>query len=323
MDLLERYLAAVARQLPDRQKADVTAELRDVLLSRMEEEEERMGRPLGRTDVERLLMAFGNPLTVAGRYRKVQHLIGPEVFPYWWAALKAALTVVAALYVVLLAMALVGGVDQAQLAIKAQPNVVTALIFAFGLVTLVCAVIERFGKATLLNRWRPRDLPPPEGRVRKRFDILVEMFMGLVLIAWWTQLIHFQNYIPQIGLRVELAEVWRDYYGVILAYLVLEVVLNAIAVARPSWVMANGVLRLVRCGAAAGLTAGLLSAGHWLDVTGRWPEAMQAQVQANFDRGMRVGLAATFVVFLLQFVWIAWRLRQYLAATHAPAAATS
>jgi hypothetical protein len=80
MDLLDRYLAAIARHLPDAQKADVTAELRDVLLSQIEDEEARLGRPLERKELEALLVRFGHPLTVSGRYRKVQHLIGPEVF---------------------------------------------------------------------------------------------------------------------------------------------------------------------------------------------------------------------------------------------------
>src|SRR5690349_17108068 len=98
MDLLDRYLAAVARQLPDRQKADVTAELRDELLSKFEDEEASLGRPLERDDVERLLIDFGHPVAVAGRYRRVQHLIGPGVFPYWWATLKVVLVIVAAIY---------------------------------------------------------------------------------------------------------------------------------------------------------------------------------------------------------------------------------
>ena len=54
MDLLERYLAAVARQLPDAQKADVTAELRDLLMSQIEEKEAALRRPLDREELEAL-----------------------------------------------------------------------------------------------------------------------------------------------------------------------------------------------------------------------------------------------------------------------------
>ncbi|HEY0435811.1 MAG TPA: hypothetical protein VGC92_04175, partial [Phenylobacterium sp.] len=110
MDLIERYLAAVARQLPAKQAADIRAELGDVLLSRVEEQEARLGRPLNRPELEALLIDFGNPLSVAGRYRKVQHLIGPEVFPYWWAAVKIMLAVLAGVYLVLV---IVGGLAEA------------------------------------------------------------------------------------------------------------------------------------------------------------------------------------------------------------------
>ena len=66
MDLVERYLAAIARQLPDAQKADVTGELRDVLLSRIEDREAELGRALTGPEVEAQLIDFGHPLTVSG-----------------------------------------------------------------------------------------------------------------------------------------------------------------------------------------------------------------------------------------------------------------
>jgi hypothetical protein len=39
MDLLDRYLAAVAALLPKTQREDIVAELRDILLNQMEEKE--------------------------------------------------------------------------------------------------------------------------------------------------------------------------------------------------------------------------------------------------------------------------------------------
>ena len=51
MDLVERYLAAVARELPEAQRDDIVAELRDILLSQFEEKEAELGRPLERPQV--------------------------------------------------------------------------------------------------------------------------------------------------------------------------------------------------------------------------------------------------------------------------------
>ena len=46
MQLLDRYLAAVARNLPAKQAADIAAELRENLLSEIEEKQATLGRPL-------------------------------------------------------------------------------------------------------------------------------------------------------------------------------------------------------------------------------------------------------------------------------------
>ncbi|WP_334161979.1 hypothetical protein [Phenylobacterium sp.] len=81
MDLVERYLAAIGRELPEGHRADITAELRDELLSKIEEREAAAGRALDRRELERLLVEFGHPLVVAHRYRRIQHLVGPAVFP--------------------------------------------------------------------------------------------------------------------------------------------------------------------------------------------------------------------------------------------------
>jgi len=136
MDLLERYLSAIERNLPQAQAADIKAELRDVLLTCIEDEEERLGHPLTRAELEALLVAFGHPLSVAGRYRKVQHLIGPEVFPFWWAGLKTTLAVVAAIYLVLTIVA-IGVEGAAPVLARLWPSLWTALLMTFAIVTLV------------------------------------------------------------------------------------------------------------------------------------------------------------------------------------------
>src|SRR5690606_19348594 len=50
MALIDRYLFAIKAQLPEAQREDVTAELRDTLLSQAEEREAELGRPLDEDD---------------------------------------------------------------------------------------------------------------------------------------------------------------------------------------------------------------------------------------------------------------------------------
>jgi hypothetical protein len=70
------------------QQEDILSELSEHLQSRIDEEEDALGRPLTEVEQEALLSQHGNPAIVAERYgaprRSVSlgwQLIGPELFP--------------------------------------------------------------------------------------------------------------------------------------------------------------------------------------------------------------------------------------------------
>jgi hypothetical protein len=311
MDLLDRYLAAIARHLPDAQKADVTAELRDVLLSQIEDEEARLGRPLERKELEALLVRFGHPLTVSGRYRKVQHLIGPEVFPFWWAANKATLAIILGIYLVLVMVRVIGGDEIEGIGESSQPSLVATLVFAFGAITLVCALIERFGKTAILTRWKPRELPPAGGKTKSRFERAVEIGMGLVFILWWVGAIRFREFIPETGLRIELAPIWKTLFAPILAYGGFELAVNILGLLRPGFVRLNRSLSLARNLLGLALVSVIYQAGHWVEVSVSLARPdLQARLQTGFDLGMRIGIGLTIVVFAVLAAIDGWRLYQ-------------
>ncbi len=309
MDLIERYLAAIGRQLPSRQTADIQAELRDVLLSQVEEKQAGLGRTLTRSELETLLIDFGNPLAVAGRYRLTQHLIGPEVFPFWWAAVKIMLLFAAAGYVILTVLAIVTHKSQAELN-RAAPHVTYAAVYFFGLITLVCAGIERFGKASVLQHWRPRDLPPTTGKPRSRFELAATIVWDLILIAWWLGLVRFGDFLPETGfIQVGLAPVWMAWRGPIIAYACLEIAISFIGIARPAWLRFNGYASIARSLVGIAILSAIVQAGHWLVVTGEGRlSGAQSTLQANFDLGMQIGIAVTIAAIVLRIALEAWRL---------------
>ena len=96
MDLIERYLTAVGVLLPRTGRADILAELRDVLINRREEKQDELGRPLTRDEDAALLRAFGHPISVAGRYGRQQYLIGPDLYPLYIVAVKVLVAIQAA-----------------------------------------------------------------------------------------------------------------------------------------------------------------------------------------------------------------------------------
>ncbi len=56
MELLDRYLTAVQRFLPRAQQNDIIAELAENLQSQMDDEAERLGRPLTPAEQEAILI---------------------------------------------------------------------------------------------------------------------------------------------------------------------------------------------------------------------------------------------------------------------------
>ena len=315
MDFLDRYLAAIGRELPEKQRADITAELRDVLMNRVEEREAELGRPLDGKELEALLHDYGHPLVVAGRYRSLQYLIGPEIYPFWWKTLKVVLAWVAAAYVVLAALAFIVGELPRELANSAESSLVATLITAFGVVTLVAAFMERYGKRTWLTTWHVRDLPPVQGRRPSTFDLVVEVGMGFVALLWWMGVINFRSFIPEWGMTLSLAPIWKVFYWPIVAYFVVEIASNLLALARPGMALTNGLLRAGRYVIATVVLSLILRDGHFVEVmSNRIPEETLAQVQANFDLGFKLGITATVLFMAGYAAWMLWKVRGVLAA---------
>jgi len=321
MDLLERYLGAIERALPTAQAADIKAELRDVLLSRVEEQEARLGRPLARPELEALLVDFGHPLVVAGRYRKIQHLIGPEVFPFWWSWMRTTLAIVGGIYLVLIIVEMAAGghgvLD------RRLPSLWTGLLIAFAVVTLIGVAMELYPPARVLERWKPRDLPPPGRKARSPFEITVEIGMGVVFAMWWMGWIHFRNWLPIPSfLHVELGPVWAGYYWPILGYIGLEIGSNLLALATPGATRLNNGLSVLRHVIGAAIIGGVLQADHWVTVTAPTldPDVVET-IGQNFDLGLRIGLVVTLGVMAVKAVWSLWLLGRDLIANPAGASA--
>lgn len=160
MDLVNEYLRAVAALLPKAQREDIVAELRDTILSRIEERESELGRPLNDDEVEAVLREVGHPVVIAARYREgPQHVVGPTLYPYWLFVLKAgiAIQVVVGLAVVLVRTVATGDLPEALG--RAIGSGVTGALVLIGAATCAAWFIERRGaRIDYLDRWRVRDL---------------------------------------------------------------------------------------------------------------------------------------------------------------------
>ncbi|WGM45340.1 hypothetical protein KOAAANKH_00202 [Brevundimonas sp. NIBR10] len=161
MTLTDRYLKAVAAQLPRATRDDIIAELRDAIQTRMEDREESLGRPLTEAEKEAVLREVGHPLTVAARYGSgPQHVVGPELYPWWMFGVKVALVAMAAITVIGLVVRVFAGDMMAGQAIgHAFANVFNGAITIVGLATLAAFIIERQKeKPAFIRDWRVKDL---------------------------------------------------------------------------------------------------------------------------------------------------------------------
>ena len=319
MELIDRYLAAVGVLLPREQREDITAELRDVLLTRREAKEAELARPLTRKEDEALLKDFGHPAAVAGRYGRQQYLIGPEIYPIYTLILKIVLAVI-------LGSALVTGIINAAVGpggvgrgIGTAVGVAwTGSFAAIGAVTLVFAILERTpAGGDLLKAWRVSDLPRLQAP-RRRGERWGDHVAGIVVIGlfllWWTGAIPFswQPYIaakPGQSLHFALTPIWHELYWPIIALSLLTIAVHALKLA--GWAKRRagyGLEMLQQAGVLA--TAGVLArAGAWATVTGTGlPAQSIAGVQLGVNIGAEVTLIIVAIVAAITLVWDAWRL---------------
>jgi hypothetical protein len=88
MELLERYLWAVGKYLPEAPRADTIAELRANLREHMDARSEELERPLTVAEVAAIPKEHGKPEFVAAWYFPQRSLIGPTIFPFYILTLK-------------------------------------------------------------------------------------------------------------------------------------------------------------------------------------------------------------------------------------------
>ncbi|MGZ3404354.1 MAG: HAAS signaling domain-containing protein, partial [Phenylobacterium sp.] len=160
MDLVNEYLRAVAALLPKAQRDDIIAELRDTILTRIEEREGDLGRPLSDDEVEAVLREVGHPVVVAARYAEgPQHVVGPTLYPYWLFAVKAAIALQVIVAVIVIIVHTLTW-DNFSLALgQAIGSAVTGTLVLIGAATCAAWFIERRGaRIDYLDKWRVRDL---------------------------------------------------------------------------------------------------------------------------------------------------------------------
>ncbi len=159
-NMIDRYLYAVTRRLPEQIREDVARELRSNI-------EDMLPDDPSEEDVERVLTELGSPSRLAvGYHPNPRHLIAPEHFDSYMTVLKAAAVTLAAVFagiaVVTFALDYQGGLSAAETLAQLVTGIVSGiyegLLTAFFWVTLVFFIYERIPGNAGDGRWTPKNL---------------------------------------------------------------------------------------------------------------------------------------------------------------------
>lgn len=188
MELIERYIYAVGKKLPRKQRADIEKELKSLI---MDELDARTGggKP-SKEDITAVLMEMGHPRDVAARYTENgRYLIGPALYPtYIMIAGIMSGAVLLALTVSMLVGFLSTQPDAGQALLQVGlliPRFIMAAVSGLGFLTIAFALIERFMPEKHIKSlkdediWDPSQLPT----VPVKYDEVKpwEEILGIVL----------------------------------------------------------------------------------------------------------------------------------------------
>ena len=147
MNLIDRYVTEVGKHLPRKNRLDIETELRSTLEDMLEDRSQQTGRPADEALATELLQEYGAPSKVAATYQTHPYLIGPRMFPTYTLVLKIVLFAVTLGLTIATVVSLISSNMTSPEALKAlgefAASLVSALMAAFGNVTLVFAILER------------------------------------------------------------------------------------------------------------------------------------------------------------------------------------
>jgi hypothetical protein len=263
MELVNRYISEVGRQLPEKTRADLEKEIRSLIEAALEDRAQKSGRPVDEDMIVEVLKEFGPPDKMAASYQGERYLIGPRLYPVFITVVKIALPIIIILAGLGFALAVTQSDMQPKFLVEhfaeGLAEMFNSVMLVLGNIVLVFALLERFvpdlrasstPRGTSLKAigkpWDPRTLPKPAPAPQKVGVIGLSVEIAFTMVA-----IVIFNFFPQlIGVGYTgtkwvvipiLADVFFERYLLWLnIYWALQIVLDAIVLGRGRWEQGTG-----------------------------------------------------------------------------------
>lgn len=249
-ELTDRYVAATLRTIPEKQRADIEAELRGSIADAVDARSD-MGEDTAEAERE-VLTDLGDPDRLAAGYAgRPAYLIGPDLFFTYKRLMTVLLLTVAPIVAVVVMVAQVlAGADVGEVILSFWTTAISLVVHIGFWTTLVFYVIERYGGMEI-EEWSLDSLPAATetgelklGEMIASVAFLSVMIAVLVLSASVSPVTDAQGSMVPF-FNPDLWSFWLPYFILILA---AEIVFEVIKfrVGRWTWSLAwvNLVLNL-------------------------------------------------------------------------------
>ena len=309
MKLLKQYLKAVRWYLPRKHKDDIINELSENLLSKMEEVEAELGRPLTELEQEALLREHGEPMEVAGRYganhRCVtfgRQLIGPALYPiYIWVLwLHWGVTFLIHAYMAIFKGSL--GIGAFLIAVGCQ----------FFAVTLVFIILDIYHRKSFQFWCFHLEHLNPIPQWQSAFGLI----LWSIYSCYWAIVPHYPSLIFGDAAGIKLAPAWHTFYWPILVLLLAGAAQRAINLFYPSWNWLQPAVRLVINVISLSMLYFLVNAGPYVladSIAAVLPEAerLASRINTVIRASLLFGFSIYWLVNTCILVWLCIKHARY------------
>jgi len=311
MELLNRYLHAVKFWLPKGQKDDIIAELGDDLRSQIHDREEELGHPLDDDALAAILKQRGHPMRVASQYLPPRPLIGPALAPAYYFILRLViLWILIPVFVLVVGPATVLTSRNPSAAwIEVPLTLLMAAVFAFGTITLIFAVLERYPHESTW-KWDPRRLPriPADRGVTspqpvRGYTAVFELLAAIACSLIWCDVMWLRSSFHIGEIEIILGPVWRGFFWPMLLVMLSGVPIGIMGWRRPAWIRARSIARLAVDGVTLALLGALVNMGPWVTVSAAsLPAGTVTNANHWANAGLSIGLSIMSIMTLVDAV---------------------
>jgi len=203
MNMVERYIAAVQRELPEKKREDIGRELNANILDKIEAIEDQQGS-ISEAEIAGLLKAMGHPRSVALQFCPPTPLISAALMPLYLHTLYMVLGVLLVISVIAITSRWLGGAEMNLFwFLKGlASSFLNDAYFAFAAITIGFAVISRKQKTAPTEspgtcKWSPEKLPAA-GKDWQHIS-LQDIFGDLATMLFLVMLIWYPIWQPDSG----------------------------------------------------------------------------------------------------------------------------